>query len=94
MPISHIKILHDNETTVIHGQTVGRDGARTLCGEDTSGDDDRQIIGDTKEKITCTHCIELIVGIHRFFSLTDLDPKSILNSKSATVWIEDLAKKD
>lgn len=81
------------KTVVIHGQTVGRDGARTLCGEDTSGDSDRVIIGKVSKKITCEHCIELITGIYRHFSISDLDPKAIAKNRSASKWIEEIANR-
>ena len=94
----HTEIKHidefNNFKSVIHGQTVGRDGARTLCGEDTSGDHDRIIVSEkSKKKITCPHCIELIVGVQFLFTIDEIDIKALSNNKTAVHWIEQMANK-
>ncbi len=89
--MKNISIKHKEIGIIIHADTVGRDGARTLCGEDTAIHPEK--LGYTTEKITCPHCVELIVGIHRFFKLSDLNIKTISKSESVKKWIYELANK-
>lgn len=78
-----IKHRHDKEfKNVIHGYSVTGGNDYTLCGQDSVGDYEREIISlNSNKKINCPNCIELIWGIHKCYSLGDCDLKEVSKNK-------------
>jgi len=87
-----IAIKHYDIGTIVHAETVSDDGARTLCGEDTAGDGDREILGTTSDKITCVFCIRIIVGVICLYDLKDLDVNAISKDLQSVNLIDNFAK--